>query len=93
MINPIHVIDAVIALEKCLSLKENHKINIGGNQLLSLREICTIIGEKLKIDPIFQCDENAKPKNLYSNINRMKEILITPAINFENGVMELIGND
>jgi UDP-glucose 4-epimerase len=90
MINPIHVKDAVMGIEKCLELKENHKINIGGNQLMSLKEICTIIGNKIDKTPVFACDENVKPKNLFSNINRMKDLLIEPAIKFEDGIMEII---
>ncbi|HXD92257.1 MAG TPA: NAD(P)-dependent oxidoreductase [Bacteroidia bacterium] len=90
MINPIHVTDAVMGLKKCLELKENHKINIGGNQLMSLKEICTIIGNKVKAIPVFECNENVKPKNLFSNINRMKDLLIEPAIKFEDGIMEII---
>ncbi|HXU27881.1 MAG TPA: NAD(P)-dependent oxidoreductase, partial [Bacteroidia bacterium] len=90
MINPIHVNDAVVGLKKCLDLKENHKINIGGNQLMSLREICTIIGNKIGRTPIFECDENVKPKNLFSNINRMKDLLTEPNVKFENGIMEII---
>jgi len=90
LINPIYVLDAVKALEKCIELNENHKINIGGNQLMSLREICTIIGDKVGKTPIFECDENVKPKNLFSNINRMKDLLIEPSVKFENGIMEII---
>ncbi|HKC69390.1 MAG TPA: NAD(P)-dependent oxidoreductase [Bacteroidia bacterium] len=93
MINPIHVQDAVKGLEKCLDLNENHKINIGGNQLMSLREICTIIGNKVGKSPIFECAKNVKPKNLFSNINRMKDLLIEPSVQFETGVMEIIHAD
>lgn len=93
MINPIHVIDAVQGLKKCLALNDNHKINIGGAQLMSLKEICLIIGDKMGVQPSFNCDETVKPKNLFSHINRMKEILMEPSIIFEQGIIEIISNN
>jgi UDP-glucose 4-epimerase len=89
MINPIHVSDAVRALVKSLDIHEHHKINIAGDELLSLKAICEIIGNKLGKRPVFEYQPDIKPKNLFSNNTRMESLLVKPIIQFEEGIQEI----
>lgn len=89
-INPIYVEDAAEALIKCVDLAGSHKINIGGSEVLSLRQIATIIGEVLGKQPAFEVKEDAEPKNIYGDITRMSRLLTSPKIRFKEGVKKLI---
>lgn len=88
-INPIHVSDAAKALAAILDTSGSHVINIGGAEILSLKQICSIIGQKLKKDPIFHITDT-EAKNLIGDISKMSKLLYTPSIVFASGVEELL---
>jgi UDP-glucose 4-epimerase len=88
-INPVHVDDASKAIIKCLDIKGSHKINIAGPDVLSLREICEIIGTKIDKKPIFKA-QDTEPKHLFGDIAKMQKLLIKPEIKFAEGINELI---
>lgn len=88
-INPIHVSDAVAALEHCLALEGSHTFNVAGAEVLSLRDIAGIIGKAVGRDPIFNI-ENMESRNLIANIDALSESLIAPKISFAQGILELI---
>ena len=90
-INPIHVNDAAESLVKSLNLNSSYKINIAGFEVLSIKQIATIIGSKLGVEPFFEINE-LKQKNLIANIDLMKDMLISPSIPFTDGVECLIHN-
>lgn len=91
-INPIHVDDAADALLKCMELPGSHKINIGGSEVLSLRAICSTIGEIAGKTPAFQVDERSEPRHIYGDVSKMKRLLGEPKISFAEGVNELVRN-
>lgn len=87
--NPIHVSDAVKAIEAAFSVEGSHKFNVGGDEVISLRQICETIGQQLHILPRFVFQD--KPaNNLMGDITRMKTKLITPQIKFEEGIKDLL---
>ncbi|SCX36173.1 Nucleoside-diphosphate-sugar epimerase [Pseudomonas sp. NFACC25] len=88
-INPIHVSDAVAALEHCLGLEGSHTFNVAGTEVLSLRDIAGIIGTAVGRDPIFNIEE-IESRNLIANIDSLSESLITPRVSFAQGILELI---
>jgi len=88
-INPIHVNDAVNALMNTFTLKQSSIINIGGPQVLSLRQIGDIIGEKLGKEP--QYDKvSGKPNDLIGDVSLMKELLYKPEIMLANGILDVL---
>ena len=89
LINPIHVSDVVGAVDRALELKGNHLINLGGPQVLSLREIGNIIGTKLGRPPVFITSETAQPHHLIGDITKMKELLGGPSVAFSEGIEEV----
>lgn len=88
-INPIHVSDAVAALEGCLRLEGSHTFNVAGTQTMSLREIAGVIGQAVGREPIFKIDAN-EPRNLIADIGSLSDSLVVPKVSFAEGIMELI---
>lgn len=89
-INPIHVSDAAYAIKASFNLQGCHKINVAGPDILSLRQICNLIGEKVGITPIYQVDNTVKPLNLIGDIENMKKYLHEPSCHFYEGISDLI---
>ena len=88
-INPIYVDDVVNALKKIIVLKDSETINIGGNEVFSIREICDIIGDELSIKPQFQIN-GSETLNLIGNVEKMNMLLNQPKFSFRNGVKKLL---
>lgn len=88
-INPIHVDDAVRALEQCLAISGHHKINIAGPEALTLQQIGEIIGKHLKRTPKFEYQVDKQPSHLVGNITKMEQLLGAPEIAFRDGVQPI----
>jgi UDP-glucose 4-epimerase len=88
-INPIHVSDAVQALEGCLQLTGSHTFNVAGGEILSMREIATTIGKAVGREPVFKV-EPVEPRNLIANIEAMRASLAAPKVTLAQGVGELL---
>jgi len=89
-INPIHATDAAHAILASLELKGSRVLNVGGAEVLSLREICEVIGEAVNKVPNFIIDQSKITPNLIGDIAKSKELLVTPLIKFENGIKTLL---
>lgn len=88
-INPINVNDAVSAILSTLTLECSDVFNVAGPNVLSLRDIAIIIGEKVGKRPIFEVNSKIKEKCLVADISKMKEKLFMPMITFQEGIKEL----
>jgi UDP-glucose 4-epimerase len=89
-INPIYARDAALAVLAGLQIQKSSTFNIGGPEILSLREICEIIGKAIGKQPRFESDEEKIPSHLIGDISRMKELLYTPTIKFKEIIKSLI---
>lgn len=89
-INPVHVSDAVRAIQAAVNLQGCHRINVAGPTVLSLREICDTIGSKVGVQPIFEVNQTTSPGNLIADIESMKKLLVTPMCRFDSGILDLI---
>jgi len=89
-INPVHVSDAAAATRKALELKGSYTINVGGPEVLSLREIGNLIGEAVGRAPLYVVDSSSPPGHLAGDIRRMRELLAEPKVRFEEGVRTLL---
>jgi UDP-glucose 4-epimerase len=88
-INPIYVQDAVHAITASLNLQKSTKINIAGNEVLSINEISQIIGNSLNKTPAF-IRTNKVPQSIIGDIHKMKSLLLTPQYNFQMGIKEML---
>lgn len=89
-INPVHATDAARAISSALHLQGSHKINIAGTEILSIREIAEAIGRATGKKPQFFTEEKTRSKNVIGDISKMKELLVSPEIKFEDGIKTMI---
>jgi len=89
-INPIHVDDAVKAVLAAMRVAPGTTFNIAGPDVLSLREICVLIGEKIGKDPVFEIVPG-KPEDLIGDSAAMLKQLCVPLIHFTEGIDDLLG--
>lgn len=90
MINPTYVSDAAEAVIKSLNITESCKINVGGPEILSLRQICNIIGDQMGKKPIFEINEAEEMHNIIGCTRIMKKMLNEPKVSFEKGIRSCI---
>ncbi len=88
-LNPVHVSDAATLLNLCLLESGNRIINVAGPDVLSLKEISEIIGEKIGIKPKYEY-VSGTPRDLIGNNSLMKEIIKRPMVNFFDGVEDVL---
>ena len=89
-LNPTYVTDAASAVCSSLELTGNHTINIGGPEVLSLRQIALHVGNVLKKDPVFKMNDHIPPQHLVGNIKRMTDLLGEPVVTFGEGIVRYI---
>jgi UDP-glucose 4-epimerase len=89
-INPTHVSDSVAAILRALDLRTSHTINVGGANVLSMREIGQEIGRALGRDPVFSVNENELPRHLTGDISKMCELLGPPSVSFADGLRSML---
>lgn len=88
-INPLHASDAANAIKAALSLQGSHTINVGGAEVLSLREICETIGIVTGKAPQFNIEQK-EANHLTGNISQMKTLLVEPSVQFLEGIKTLL---
>lgn len=89
-INPVYVTDAAKAISRILDLRGEHIINIAGNEILSLKELCLMIGNIVGKEPIFKYN-NTIQNDLVADTKIMNEKLFLPIVNIINGIIKLRG--
>ncbi len=87
-LNPVHVSDAVQAIEHTLDLTGLHHINIAGPETLTLREMTDAIGRCVGREPVYDVTDE-QPRHLTADITKMRRLLVAPQVTFETGVREL----
>jgi UDP-glucose 4-epimerase len=71
-INPIYVTDAANAIANILNLEGEYIINIAGNEIICLKNLCLLIGELLSKKTIFRI-VNTYKNDLVADIEFMKK--------------------
>ena len=88
-INPIHVEDATKALFFAMKINTSSTYNLAGPQILSIREICNIIGKKIKKKPRFKILQKQKTFNLVADITKMKLKIYNPKKKLSENLVDL----
>ena len=88
-INPIYVSDAVKAFESMLKVKGSYVFNIAGDEILSLKDICLIIGNIISKEPLFTHNQQ-NSNDLIGNTELMKKYLCKPQISFKVGISKMV---
>jgi UDP-glucose 4-epimerase len=87
-INPVYVDDAAETIAKIIEQPGSYNINIGGSEIVSIKELGELIGKQTGIMPVFEYQSN-EVKNLIADISKMKK-LHSPAISLEKAIQKLI---
>lgn len=88
-INPIYVTDASQAVANILDLTGEYIINIAGDEVVSLRELCVKIGQAVDKEPVFKINDVAQ-NDLVADIEMMKKKLIEPTIDLKIGIEKMV---
>jgi UDP-glucose 4-epimerase len=83
-INPIYISDAANAVANILTLNGECIVNIAGDETVSLKKLCELIGIVVGKKPIFR-KQDGKQNNLVADNSLMKE-LITPKVSLKEGI-------
>lgn len=89
-INPIYVEDAAQAITKIMQDPSSQNINIGGNEIVSLKEICDIIGKEIDKQPHFEI-QDTEVKHLIGDVTKMKSFYV-PKISIREGIIRMLKN-
>ena len=88
-INPIYFEDAVNALLKTQDLKGLNRINIAGEKIYSIKEICDKIGEISNTKPIYNFS-NKESINILGNTNKLRSLDFISKVNLYTGIQKLV---
>ncbi len=88
-INPTYVEDAAHAIQQALTLDTSCKVNIGGPEILSMRQIGEHIGQALGKEVFFE-QMKGTPGKIVGSIEKMSRILWRPQIRFPEGVKRYV---
>ncbi len=88
-INPTYVEDAVRAILRALSLDMSSKINIGGPEILSMRQIGEQIGQALGKEALFEKNPGT-PESIVGSIDKMSRLLWQPKVAFAEGIRKYV---
>jgi UDP-glucose 4-epimerase len=87
-VNPVYVDDAAAAVAATLDLEQPQTLNVGGPDVVSLREIAQIGGRLLGREPRFA---TADPQpDLVASIDRMRAAVGAPEVGVEEGLRRTV---
>jgi nucleoside-diphosphate-sugar epimerase len=90
-ITPIYIDDAVEATIRALKVSGYEIINIGGKDIVSIKEIAEIIGNILRKKPVYEFKIDPNARDYIADITKMKELLkYTPKVSIEEGLKKTI---
>ncbi|MHC8492112.1 NAD-dependent epimerase/dehydratase family protein [Thalassospira sp. SM2505] len=84
--NPVYVTDAAAAVEAALELDESQIINVAGPEVVSMRQVGELIGERTGHSPSFDIDQSRSPDDIIGNIEKMSRLLTRPEIGVRQGL-------
>jgi UDP-glucose 4-epimerase len=90
-INPLYVDDAVSALTKLLDIKGSYTFNIGGNEIVSIKDLCDLISSIVGKKPRYKYI-NSDAQDLIGDISLMKTHLHTPATSLKAGLQKMVNS-
>ena len=88
-LNPVHVADASVAVERCLTHEGTATFNVGGSEIVSLRELGLKIGRVTGRQPVFE-DQTGTPRHTIGDISAMRRELCEPSIALDTGLADLL---
>jgi UDP-glucose 4-epimerase len=78
-LNPVHVLDVADAIARSLRLKGSHVVNVAGPEVVSLRALAEMIGQRVGRPPVFAEEPGDPDRDLVADIRLMKQLLGAPS--------------
>lgn len=88
LFNPIHVSDAAQACIRAAQLDQSLVVNLGGPEVLTLRELALLFGRNLGKDPVFE-RALGEPSDFVADTELMRSKLWRPQVTVEMAIGEL----
>lgn len=88
-INPIFVDDAARSFLSALDLEISSTINVAGSKVVTIRELCELIGTVVGTAPVFTTDGTAAD-DLVADTSRMTQLLHSPLVPLISGIRSVI---
>jgi nucleoside-diphosphate-sugar epimerase len=90
-LNPLHVEDAVRAIEAALRLKAPAVVNLAGADVASVADIVRGLAEAAGVEPLVAQEGAAGPGDLVADTARMRGLLgVAPEISLQEGLRGVI---
>ena len=87
-INPIYITDAANATANIVNLNGGLTINMGGDEIISLKKLVLMMGAELKKKPIIK-NNNQAQNDLIGDNTKMKLKLYKPKIKLKIGIKKI----
>lgn len=88
IINPIYVNYASMVLEKLLLVKRSSIFNIAGKEIISIKEICEIVGNKVLKKPIFEYSQCSN--DLIASTDKINSLFPDDVIKLKTCIINMI---
>lgn len=87
-LNPIHVTDAANSLLTMLRSPVAGVFNVAGSEVVSLRELCNMIGEVVGREPVFE--HVAAGRDLVADISELGALGVLPSTSLRTGLRRMV---
>jgi nucleoside-diphosphate-sugar epimerase len=86
--NPTAITDVAEAVRRCLSLDGSHILNLGGPEILSLRQMAELMGRLIGREPTFNIRDESAPVIVGDTTQLRKTFKWAPPTRFAEGLRE-----
>jgi UDP-glucose 4-epimerase len=84
--NPVYVDDVVRVIEAALSSEGHQIVNVAGNEIASIRELCESIGRAIDVAPLFEQGEGKAGDIVCSNECMRAEFDLDDLVSLDDGL-------
>lgn len=88
--NPIYIDDVADLTKKSFDTKGSHIINMGGVEVVKIKEIADWVGEMIGMRPKYNFIDDKNKKNEIGDVEKMKKLLGVPKVKVRQGLEKLI---
>ncbi len=89
-VTPTYAADAAAAVIASTRLSGSHVLDVGGPEMLSLRDIATAIGRRMQREPRFSIGPEGDRQDVIADVAATSAVLGRPCYSFERGLDDLL---
>ena len=89
--NPIFIGDVVRTIQAALDLDGHHTVNVGGDEIVSIADLATLIGEAAGREPVFEEGAAGAAGDVVGDTSRMHELFsLRPLVTLSEGLRRTV---